>query len=161
MSLPVVVPAPGVPGPRTTSPARVGALDSARVSRAVVHAASVRVDVAILVVTADGDGARIRWANTGVERLLGYAAADLVGTTVEALFPRPRWAAPGPCCAASARSPWSSWPGTAPARWSSWPSSPRRPPRAGSGRSPPSTPAATPSARWPTPPPPTSAGSPR
>ncbi|MEI4281029.1 putative bifunctional diguanylate cyclase/phosphodiesterase [Klenkia terrae] len=89
MSLPVVVPAPGVPGPRTTSPARVGALDSARVSRAVVHAASVRVDVAILVVTADGDGARIRWANTGVERLLGYAAADLVGTTVEALFPRP------------------------------------------------------------------------
>ncbi|WP_157498891.1 bifunctional diguanylate cyclase/phosphodiesterase [Geodermatophilus sp. Leaf369] len=84
----VVVPAPGAPVSRRDVPTAV-ALDTARVSRAVVHAATVRVDVAVLVVTVDDAGTRIRWGNAGVERLLGHATGDLLGTPVDRLLPEP------------------------------------------------------------------------
>ncbi|GHE07716.1 putative bifunctional diguanylate cyclase/phosphodiesterase [Klenkia taihuensis] len=64
-------------------------LDATRVSRAVLHAASVRVDAAVFVVVAEVGGPRVRWAGAGVERLLGHATTDVLGMPLDRLLPEP------------------------------------------------------------------------
>ncbi|MEI4274142.1 EAL domain-containing protein [Klenkia sp. LSe6-5] len=68
--------------------------DADRITTALVHAATVRVDLALLVVVVDPTGTRVRWANAGVERLLGHAVADLLGMPLDKLLPGTT--APGP-----------------------------------------------------------------
>ena len=65
------------------------AADAARVSRAVVHAAAVSVDLALLVIAAEGDQIRVRWGNAGIEKLFGHSAGDLPGMALDRLFPVP------------------------------------------------------------------------
>ncbi|SCX55550.1 diguanylate cyclase/phosphodiesterase with PAS/PAC sensor(s) [Klenkia marina] len=69
------------------------AADAARVSRAVVHAAAVSTDLALLVIAAeadaDGGQVRVRWGNAGTEKLFGHAAGDLPGMALDRLFPVP------------------------------------------------------------------------
>jgi len=82
-----------VPVARSGPSTARSAADAARVSRAVVHAAAVSVDLALLVIAAEGDAegsqVRVRWGNAGVERLFGHSAGDLPGMALDRLFPTP------------------------------------------------------------------------
>ncbi len=62
-------------------------LDATRVSRAVLHAAAVRVDAAVVVVVAEAGGPKVRWAGAGIERLLGHSSTEVLGMALDRLFP--------------------------------------------------------------------------